>query len=405
MDKKRIIIAIIFIIICIGVGYLLYRVFFAKEKPAVVKPPAGQVTAPAGQLPTAGEGQVPTGGITAPTGLPTAVQVTPVGTAGLLGLNPVEKPLDAPVSGATVDSAGMKFYNQADGKFYRLGPDGKVQALSSEIFYNVQKVTWSPAKNESILEYPDGSNIYYNFDTAEKATLPKHWEEFSFSAQGDKIVAKSLGLAEENRWLITSDPQGKNIKMVEPMGENADKVIVDWSPNKQVIALSRTGEPLGADRQEVLLVGLNHENYKSMIVEGQGLETKWSPEGKKLLYNIYSARNNYKPELWVVNAEPDTVGTGRRMLNLDTWSGKCAFADERFAFCAVPEKLETGAGFAPALADTTPDTIYKIDLESGIKLEIPMNEQHTVNNMFLTGDGQNLYFTDKNQSGIFNIKL
>ncbi len=405
MDKKRIIIIIIFIIICIGIGYLLYRVFFAKEKPAIVTPPAGQVTAPAGQLPAAGEGQVPTGGITAPTGLPTAGQVTPTGIAGLEGLNPIEKPLDAPVSGATADSAGMKFYNQADGKFYRLGPDGKVQALSSEIFYNVQKVTWSPAKNESILEYPDGSNIYYNFDTGEKATLPKHWEEFSFSAQGDKIASKSLGLAEENRWLVTADPQGKNIKLVEPMGENADKVIVDWSPNKQVVALSRTGEPLGGDRQEVLLVGLNHENYKSMIVEGQGLETKWSPQGKKLLYNIYSARNNYKPELWVVNAEPDTVGTGRRMLNLDTWSDKCAFADERFAYCAVPEKLETGAGFAPTLADTTPDTIYKIDLESGIKLEISMNEQHTINNMFLTGDGQNLYFTDKNQSGIFNIKL
>jgi hypothetical protein len=39
------------------------------------------------------------------------------------------------------------------------------------------------------------------------------------------------------------------------MGENESKVTVDWSPNRQFIALSRTGDALGADREEVLFIG------------------------------------------------------------------------------------------------------------------------------------------------------
>lgn len=404
MDKKRLIIAGIFILICIGLGYILYLVFFAKDKTTPTPTTGEPVTTPSGQLPSAGEGQVPIGEVTGPTTLPSAGTIP--GQALLApGTLIVEQPLSVPVSGISVDNIGAKFYNQSDGKFYRLGTDGSVQSLSDEVFYNVQKVTWSPVKNESILEYPDGSNIYYNFDTNEKATLPKHWEEFSFSSLGDKVAAKSIGLAPENRWLITSDPTGKNIKLIEPMGENANKVIVDWSPAKQVVALSLTGNPLGADRQELLLVGLNQENFKSLIVEGRGLQTSWSPAGQKLLFNVYNARNDYKPELWVANAEPDTVGTNRRLLNLNTWVEKCTFVDERFAYCAVPNYLDVGAGFAPALADATPDTIYKIDLESGIKLEIPTNQEPTVAQIFLSADKNTLYFTDKNRTGLFEIKL
>ena len=102
---------------------------------------------------------------------------------------------------------------------------------------------------------------------------------FFFSSQSDKIAAKSIGLAPENRWLITSDPDGKNVSYIEHMGENAHKVIVDWSPTRQFVAMSLTGEPLGEDRQQVLFIGQNNENFPSIIVEGYGLETKWSPTG------------------------------------------------------------------------------------------------------------------------------
>lgn len=189
------------------------------------------------------------------------------------------------------------------------------------------------------------------------------------------------------------------------MGENADKVVVNWSPNGQIIATSRTGEAQGADREEILFVGLHGENYRSIIVEGRGFESQWSPTGKKLMYSVFSGRSDFKPELWIVNAEGDSIGTGRKMLNLNTWSEKCAFNDDRFVYCAVPTSLQTGTGFAPGLADNTNDKIYKIDTETGIKTEIQTDGYHVVNNMFIGDDGKILYFTDKNKTGLFGLPI
>ena len=184
---------------------------------------------------------------------------------------------------------------------------------------------------------------------------------FFILAFGRQIASKSIGLARKPL-ARTADPQGKSINN-RAAGRNADKVVVNWSPNKQIVATTATGEPQGADKQEILFVGLQGENFKSIIVEGRGFESQWSGTGKKLLYSVYSARSDYKPELWIVNAEGDSIGTGRKMLNLNTWSEKCAFTDDRFIYCAVPTQMQTGAGFAPGLADTTNDKIYKLTLK------------------------------------------
>ena len=411
MDKKRIALIVGFLIITILLGYLLYRIFFATKTVDI-----GTGTSPsgeAGQFPASGEGsgvieQGEGGAVT----LPTVGTVPGTETNFEENINVVEEDtnvnllVDATVISPQKDSVGVaKFYNQEDGKFYRLMDDGVVKPLSDQVFYEVQNATWSPTKNESIIEYPDGSNIYYNFDTKKQVTLPQHWQEFTFSNTGDKIASKSMGFSPENRWLVTSDPDGNNATAIEAMGTNAYKVIMDWSPNKQVVALSRTGEILGNDRQEVLLVGLNGENFKSIIVEGRDLKTEWSPSGDKLLHSVYSSRSNFQPELWIVNAQGDSIGTGRKLLNVNTWADKCTFADDRFIYCGVPTSLPNGSGFVPELTNSIPDKLYKIDTQTGLKKEIIMDVPHTIDTLFLDKSGKKIYFTDKSQAGLFNVEL
>jgi len=115
--------------------------------------------------------------------------------------------------------------------------------------------------------------------------------------------------------------------------------------------------------------------------------------------------NDYKPELWVVNAEGDTIGTGRKLLGVNTWSEKCTFADERTVYCAVPNNLQRGAGFAPQVSNSTPDTIYRIDVQTGLRAPVTLDEEHTIDSLFLNEDGTILYFTDKNRRGIFEIEI
>ena len=404
MDKKRIVFLIIFGVVTIILGYLLYRVFFAP-RPRVAPPEEAAPAAPAA-LPTAAEAEAARRAAEAARALPRALPSARVAPAVPEAAPRVTQAVESAITNPRVDPSGrVQFYNDRDGKFYKMNADGTTELLSDQTFFRVDNVTWSPTKNEAVLEYPDGANISYNFDTKEQVTLPKHWEDFSFSPLGDKIASKSIALAEENRWLLTANADGSQITLIEPLGRNADKVTVDWSPNKQVVALSRTGNPLGAFREEVLFVGLAGENFRSITVEGRGFQSQWSPSGERLMYSVYSDRTDYKPELWIVNAQGDDIGTGRRQLAVNTWAEKCAFSDERFVYCAVPNTLQRGAGFAPEVADSTPDTIYRIDTQTGLRTAVETDEPHVVDSMFLSADGRTIYFTDKRQDGLFQVAL
>ena len=409
--NKRLIYIGAFVLVVIGLGYAMYRVFFYTPK-APTQPPGTET--PADNFPFSGEfpddTERPTfdDTDTLPPGTSVPDRVVPgAGSAAATDqVKRAEVAIDVPVQDTNISAFGNpRFYNKQDGKFYELDNAGRPTELSDQVFFNVEEVTWSPTSDESIIEYPDGANIYYNFATKEQVTLPKHWDAFSFTNTGDRIAAKSLGFSEENRWLISADPTGNNVSLIEPLGLNADKVEVNWSPDKQIVALSTTGETTGADRQEVLFIGQNGENFPSTIVEGRDLRSSWSESGSKLLYSVHNARNDFKPELWVVNGSGDGLGSGRRLLNVDTWADKCSFSDDRFVFCGVPQSLEKGAGFAPSLADATPDDLYKIDVNTGLKVRIPLNDFHVIDTIEVSADGSKLYFTDKTKPGLFEVAL
>lgn len=409
MDKKQILFTIAFIIATIAIGYILYIVFFAPDKIVEISPPTQtdeEITTD--QLPTS-----QTGGQAI---LPDTETILPKSEDDFLDDIIVfdEEPsefepsgiIDAPLLDAKINkmSNTANFYNQVDGKFYRVDKNGNIIKLSDQTFYNVEKVNWSPVDDKAIIEYPDGSNIFYDFDSEKQVTLPKHWQNFSFSHSGDEVIGKSVGLSPENNWLISTNPEGTQVKLIENMGANSDKVIVDWSPNKQVVGFSKTGEALGADRQEIYLIGANKENFKSIVVEGRDFRPEWSPSGEKIIYSVYSERSDYQPELWIVNSSGDDIGTGRKLLNVNTWADKCTFSDDRFIYCAVPTEQQTGSGIAPDLLNYTQDKIYKIDSLTGIKTEVPLDGYYVIDSMSVT-DNNTLFFTDKNKTGLFTLNL
>jgi hypothetical protein len=405
MDKKRLIFIIIFTIAVAGIGFAMYWVFLRTPETAR---PTGNGAGGQTNLPTGGTGQFTNEGtVTGGNGDGTTTSGGGTGTVTLpsTGLRETNHVItDTILDPKITQSGNVTYYNTVDGKFYTT-VNGEAVELSNQVFFNVENVIWSNSSNESIIEYPDGSNIYYNFDTKVQTTLPKYWEDFSFSEQGDQIVAKSVGLSPENRWLVTSDANGENVNFIEPMGENADKVIVDWSPNKQIIGLSLTGDAVGADRQEVLFIGQNGENFKSIIVEGRGFQSMWSPTGNKLLYSVYSTRSQYKPELWMVDTNMGNIGANRKMLNVNTWADKCVFYDERIIYCAVANNLPVGSGFVPELATTATYTIVKIDSQTGLQTSIFVDTPSDVKSIFISEDKKTLYYTDRYLPGLFSFEL
>lgn len=400
MDFRRILLFIGFFLAIGGIGFALYFFFF-RAAPSEVVPTPGEVTDGVGGegLPTAGEG---TGGgvVPTPTQPPVISGAAPIANGGITQVTAVAP---SPTAGASISKDGsLSYYDRSDGRFYRMGNDGTLTQLSSKQFSNVSNATFSPVGTNAILEYPDGSNVYYDFLTNRQVTLPKHWEEFAFSSAGDKIAAKSIGVDESNRFLVVASPDGSGAKAVQELGDNADKVTVAFSPTGQSIAISDTGVAAGPTSRTVYFIGQNSENLRSMTVEGLDFVPQWAPDGKQLLYSTASAGNEYKPTLWIVDGYGDDIGRNRKSLSVSTWADKCTFADTSTVYCAVPRTLPRGAGLQPTLFDEVPDDIFRIDIATGLQTRIAIPEgDHTVDQIMLTPDKQSLYFTDKT-TGILN---
>lgn len=358
----------------------------------------GNVVAPGNNnLPQAGT----SGGFTQPTSNnQSVVQSLPIVTT------------DAAVSPDTASSR-LRYYNPVDCKFYEIDASGArhplIQNSEQSTYCGVQKVTWSPGDSKAIMEFPDRSKIIYDFKNQKQYTLPKEMESFSFSPDGSQVAGKYMADNVNDRWIIKVNSDGSGLTGIQPMGENANKVEVAWSANNQVIAFSATGDPQGAFTQQILPIGFNQENFKALYVNGRGFESTWTPDGQKLLYSVYNDTTDYKPTLFLVDATVDKMGQNNKSLNLQTWSDRCTMSGA-VAYCAVPENLPQGAGLVRELAQGLSDTIWRVDLRTGVTslLAKPTDEQGnglSINQITVSPDNKTLYFTDTISRQVRSLQL
>ena len=405
---QKIILILVFISFTVFMSWLMYTVFFSAPAVEPDPVPPGTISDPAaGGLPEAGPGTAdgfdPQKPITpGPSSLP-ASQASAIAGGGHTQTKELSQ---EPVLGATLAGSGREaqYYNMNDGKFYRVDGEGKVSALSNQVFHQVQKVTWSPQKNLAILEYPDQAKIIYNFDTEKQISLPAHWKDFDFSPQGTEIISKSMGMDPENRWLVISNTDGSRIQALEALGAEDYSVHTAWSPNDQVVALHTKGIDL--NRQEVLFIGKHSENFQSMIVAGRGFDPLWSPQGDRLLYSVYSSDTAMKPNLWISDASADNAGGNRRNLSIETWASKCVYADSTILYCAVPEYLETGAGIFPETAASTKDRLYEINTSTGLRRLVAIPEgSYNMSDLSVSDDASQLFYTDRTTNKLYGLRL
>ncbi|MFA4937292.1 MAG: hypothetical protein WC575_03330 [Patescibacteria group bacterium] len=414
IDRSKLYILILLIVGIILIAFIFYLVF--KVEPEEM--PLGNENYPVGVLPPIGPGEVevelgePTTTLPPAGERPGTVPTTKPPTIASGGDTSTKAVTKTPVRAPVAVAGNARFYNPLDGKFYEVTPDGVQKSLSDDSYVSAKNITWSPNGNNAILEFPDGANIVYDFNQKKQYTLPKEMTEFSFSPTSDQIAGKFL--SEENvsdNWLVAINNDGSGLQGIEPMGNNADKVEVAWSPSNQVVALSRTGEPSGLFSQEVLLIGMQGENFKSLQVDGRGFDSQWTPTGDRLLYSIYSDRTDYLPSLWLVEASPDRVGYNKKEIGLATWVDKCTMAvGSQVAYCAVPQNLPTGAGYVRELAQGLPDVIYRVDLVNGNNSIVanPVDDRGkgiSTSSLTLSSDGKFLYFIDETTGQLRSLQL
>lgn len=402
---KKIAFASGFVVISIGMGYAIYWMLFRPQpSPQAPEVPAGYE----GQLPGAGgAGGLPTAPPAPPGELPPSAAI-PGGEAAAGGPEHTKLLRDSVTQAvsASPDGSGARFYNPDDGRFYRVSPDGSVRALGDKQFFNVQSVNWANTKDQTVLEFPDGSNVFYDFNEKRQVTLPPQWEGFQFSTTDEQLAAKSIGIDPDNRFLIVSNPDGSEARAIEALGENADLVHADWSPAGQIVAYALTGEPMGGQNQQVLFVGQNREKFKSLTAPGQGFLPSWSPTGKQILYSAWSPDSDNKPLLWISSGETNSMGADRRSLKLNTWADKCVWASETELYCGVPRDLPQNAGVLREQFVTLPDDVYRVDLTLGSAVKVTTPDQaYAIRQPVLSGDKKKFLFTDAASGKMYSYDL
>lgn len=402
---KKILLVTGFVIVTLVIATALYLMFF--------KPPGGiQVVAPTTTIEPAGT--LPTSGAAVPTAEiePEVISEPRLPGASEVAKGGITKTQSLTLGGVVAptlssDAQGMSYYDKADGRFYRIGSDGEIEALSDKKFPNASGITWNSTSEKAVIEFPDGSNVVYDFEKETQATLPSHWEDFDFSPTTDQIIAKSIGLDPNNRSLVITNSDGTNTKSIAALGNNADKVIVDWSPNDQVVAFSDTGPVVsGFGRKLIIPIGKNEENFQGVTVEGFDFTSQWNKQGDKLLYSSVGAQNAYKPMLWVVDGRANSIGNNRRSLGIETWADKCSFTNNTTIYCAVPQSMAPNLGLQRSLANTIADGIYKINIETGaVELVAIPDIPQSIDSIQVSGNGDRVFFTNSSTGVLQQIIL
>ena len=394
---KRVLLIIGFVLVGFAIAAALYVVFF-RAPAEVTTTPGTQPEIPEG----VNEG-LPSAGVGAPVGVGEEVG----GTAALPAAAPIADggvtKTQAITTGRVIaptlaaDGASMAYYDRTDGRFYKVNAEGDVERLSDKTFPKAETIVWNDAGEKAVIEFPDGGNIVYDFENEKQITFPSHWEDFDFSPSTDEIIAKSIGLDPNNRSLVIASADGSRTLSIAALGDNADKVTVNWSPNNQVVAFSRTGPGVsGAGRQMIIPIGKNRENFPGLTIEGLNFDAQWNPRGDKIVYSSAGAQDEYRPQLWVVDGNPGSLGERRRSLGINTWIDKCTFAGNSTMYCAVPQAMGPNIGLQRAIADNIADGIYRINIETGAseRIAIPQTPQ-SIDALTVSRDGSRLFFTDK----------
>lgn len=401
--------ALMFLAITIAFGVATYFVFFRSVRPVGNENVNNtNVAGPAGNLNLSGNRNV-NGQVVNANGTG-QLPIAKIANGGETSVDPITK---SGVKFVAQDANGRDiiYYDAATGQFFRLGASGHTTVpMSDERFPQLTNVTWAPSRTKAILEFPDQSKIYYDFSAHKQSSLPKEVSEFSFSPTGDQVAWKFMGPTAADRWLQVADPTGSDAKSIEPLGDNASRVQVAWSPTNQVVAFYQ--QSTGLDQEDILPLGMNGENNQAMSVNGRGFQGAWNPGGTALLFSTYSSESNYNPVLQVASASGSTIGQQRIDLGVNTWPSKCAFSSNSSAvYCAVPQYLDAGAGIYPQIASTIPDEFFRIDLTTGIKTKIAVpvgpdqNRTFSARNVFVTPGDAALYFTDQVSGQTYSLLL
>ncbi len=376
MNKKALIIlGAIFLLIVGTLGFLLYSRSSGDTNPTPSPSPA---PAPA---PTP---------IPAPTPTPTPTPTPPPASSGPQKL--LSDEIVSPVLFYKGD--GISYFN-SQGQLFQLDlkvansvatvSNKKRVDLPTKI--GLSKVLWPATGNNFIAvlgssaqrrwSYYDGTRQFY-------VDLPEQITSLAWLPDASKIVYIWQGTNGKNS-LNISNPDGSQYGKLADIFYPDTEITV--SPDGKNILFYRTQNV--SDKNPIVLVTSDGKIFKTVVKDGYNLGATWSPDNKRFLFSKRdSLTQNFT--LWLGDILLDEA----RNLNMNSSVDKAIFSqDGRFLYVS-----------ASAAGDSqNREVIYKINLDTGEKIELVSGSGINPRDLFLSINGDVLFFRNLSDSSLYYV--
>lgn len=306
-------------------------------------------------------------------------------------------PVISPFLNETEDK--ILFYKKEGGDLLSSDFSGsRTDKISNLTIVGILEAKRSPARDRSAVRYLDNETIksFLHIATSSVATLPQGITSISWSPSGDSL-AYLLPNGDGADLIIGDDSgNGRKTEFSTPILDAS----IAWV-SKNTIAFQTA--PSGFAEGYVFAYSRNSNLFRKIIGPEFGLTSLWSPDGSKILTTAANrGGGNIQMTIRDASGKPDFV------VNAQTLSEKCVWADDETVYCAVPRSLPADV----ALPDdylrgelNTEDQLVSLDLASQKVTTIFNEGNFDMSDLVVTKDQKYLFFVDRNDGTLWRLML
>ena len=311
----------------------------------------------------------------------------------------IEEPIQFPAY--DLDNNELYYVNLNNNKFFKSNLETKksITLLPFEEVGDISNAQWN-TKSEKVLTTERISNAKKIYDIKENtsneldsALINLNW------LSNDQLVAYYHNSETQENKLITINSQGQVENIFVNLKSSAEPYTINFvgdSDNKLYYMFT---EPESADTY-LYKIDLNSQENKK-IIEQPINNAKLSPDGQKIIYNIYKDEQLTTYLLEIATAQNKPLSN----INLDV--ANILWNNNSQSLYLVQNKLETTEGSGGYTYHLL-EKIDKYNLEnSQIEYSINITDQgsYGAENFFLSTNDEKLYFVNFENSYLYSIKL
>ncbi len=315
----------------------------------------------------------------------------------------INKIIEGNIKNPALDVSGSKILYFNQNNFLLTDLDGTTKSsIGTYPFNSGENIEWSSDNSLAIIR---DSGKYFIFDIKKNEAKPfkSDADNLIWGKIQNQLIYKYFDNKTKKRSLNISDLSGENWQELMEIPFRYAEMKVN--PKNETLALFSM--PNAFEETQIFIVNLIKKEQREIKLKYKGVNYKWSPDGKKLLFSY--AKEGGKTGMAVLQIETEKVTE----LNFPGLVDKCVWAgDSVGVYCAsptfdspntiLPDDWASGKVFSA-------DTFWQVDTIKGEKKRIveleEINASVDANFLFLDKDEKSLFFVDKKTGGLFKVGL